>query len=220
LRIEHIGDATLYLGDCLEGMRSMPDKSFDLAIVDPPYGIGNFSPDSGSRGTSCKGKEWAIGWNNHIPSDEYFNSLVRVSKRQIIWGANYYNCFAPSGGAFIWYKGNGNPVFSQCEIASLSFQKRVDYCHIDWQAGFARGKEYKWLLSRYSKPGNRILDTHFGSGSNLVACNDLGFVSVGYELDEDYFNAACRRIADAYKQPRLFEDEKPTPKPQSLDFAT
>ena len=156
--------------------------------------------------------------------------MIRVSRNQIIWGANYYNSFTKDGGCLVWHKGNINPVFSQCEIASLSFQKRVDYCHIDWQAGFARKKEgetihpcqkpialYKWLLTKYAKPGDKILDTHLGSGSSRIAAHDLGFDFYGTELDHDYFQASCERFNKHAAQGQLFEPaEIRQEKPQEL----
>lgn len=222
MRVEKIGDAELFNGDCMEIMKQYPDKYFQLACVDPPYGIGDFSPNSGSRGTSCKGKEWDIKWNDHTPERKYFDEVIRVSENQIIWGSNYYNCFSKDGGCLVWHKGNINPVFSQCEIASLSFQKRVDYVHIDWQAGFARRKEgetihpcqkpialYKWILSHYAKPGDRILDTHGGSGSSVIACLDMGFPMVWIEKDADYYEAALKRIKVFASQPKLIENDRP-----------
>ena len=138
---------TLLNCDCMEYMATIPDKYFELAIVDPPYGIGDWTTGqsvtkkNGKKIVKENGKWKNVYWNNEIPNINYFNEVIRVSKNQIIWGANYYNCFNKLGGSLIWHKGNINPVFSQCEIASLSFQKKVDYVHINWQAGFARNKE-------------------------------------------------------------------------------
>jgi site-specific DNA-methyltransferase (adenine-specific) len=201
----------------MDFMKDLPDKRYDLAIVDPPYGIGNFSPTGGSAGTSCKGNHWDIKWNDYIPESVYFAEISRISDKQIIWGANYYNCFF-NGGAVVWYKGKINPVFSQCEIASLSFQKRVDYVHIDWQAGFSRKKEgetihpcqkpvalYKWLLTNYAKPGQTIFDSHVGSGSLRIACHELGFDFEGCEIDKDYWEAQEARYQNHIKQAELFD---------------
>lgn len=213
----------VYLADCMDIMRNMPDKSVDLCIVDPPYGIGNFSPTGGSVGTSCKGKDWDIQWNDSIPEKIYFSEIARISKNQIIWGANYYNCFSNIGGALVWHKGTINPVFSQCEIASLSFQKRVDYININWQAGFARQKEgdtihpcqkpvalYKWLLKNYAKPNDKIFDSHVGSGSIRIACHDMGFDFEGCEIDPDYWQAQEDRYREHILQPTLFSPVFPT----------
>ncbi len=205
--------------DCIEGMKRFPDNHFDLAIVDPPYGIGDFLPSSQiSNGKRKKRTAPAINWNNKIPKDEYFKELERVSKRQIIFGANYYNCFL-KGGALIWYKGKTQNFFSQCEIASLSFQQKIDYVHINWQNGFSRKNYeknylqihpcqkpialYRWLLQNYAKEGDLILDTHVGSASSLIACEVEGFDYVGFELDKDYYEAAQKRMKDHRAQLRM-----------------
>jgi site-specific DNA-methyltransferase (adenine-specific) len=168
-----------YNRDCLEAMRSMPDAAFDLAIVDPPYGIGNFVPQHNSYGGS---PGLNVTWNDSIPSETYFSELKRVSVHRIVWGANYYNCFEGRKGAIIWYKGETQGKFSHCEIASQTFFTKVDYIHINWQSGFFRASQenvihacqkpvalYKWLLTNYAKPGQTILDTHLGSGSSRIA---------------------------------------------------
>lgn len=110
--------------DCLEAMKQMDDNQFDLAIVDPPYGIGNFNMENQ---VNKKIKKWEYDWNDTIPQDEYFTQLKRVSKEQIIWGANYYNCFSEKGGAIVWYKDVKHPNMSKCEIASYSRLKKVDF---------------------------------------------------------------------------------------------
>ena len=211
--------------DCMDYMATLPDNAFDLAIVDPPYGIGDWTSkvnvytDKNGKVTREKRENTnPVEWNEYTPDEKYFTELLRVSKNQIIWGANYYNCFSKDGGCLVWHKGNINPVFSQCELASLSFQKRVDYVNIDWQAGFARRKEgetihpcqkpvalYKWLLSRYAKPGDKILDTHGGSGSICIACHDLGYDLTWMELDADYYEAACKRYQNHAAQASLFD---------------
>ena len=195
-------------------MSKMKDREYDLAIVDPPYGIGNFVPQNISK----VGKNFGtrVDWNEKIPNKEYFNEIYRVSQRQIIWGANYYNCFI-NGGALIWDKGDGNPKFSRCEIASLSFQKKVDYVHINWQSGFYRAKIeciihecqkpialYQWLIKNYAKQGDRILDTHLGSGSSAIAADIMGFDFTGYEIDKDYYEAALDRF-NRHKQQGVME---------------
>ncbi len=234
-RIEHIGDATLYLGDCLPAMREMTDNAFDLAIVDPPYGINvdGKNPIANKSGDQNHQYDHTKQWDTAIPPLLYFEELMRVSKNQIIWGGNYYLdilgfCKAP----IIWDKLNGESMFADGEMAwtSPGLPRNLKIFRHQWCGAFKDSERgeikihptqkpvalYKWLLSKYAKPGDRILDTHLGSGSSVVAYNDAGFPCMAYEIDEDYFNAAYRRIADAYKQPRLFEDEKPTPKPQNL----
>lgn len=212
---EYTGRATIrmYNCDCMDLMQS--GKTWDLAIVDPPYGIGNWIPNNISK-TGKKASE-RVDWNESIPESSYFNQLNSVSGKNIIWGANYYNCFL-NGGGVVWFKGFGNPKFSHCEIASLSFQKKVDYVHIDWQSGFFRVikegeqihqcqkpvKLYKWLLKNYAKPGDTILDTHGGSLSIAIACWDLGFDLDVCELDKDYFDAAVKRFENHIAQQALF----------------
>jgi len=212
--------------DCMDYMRELPDNAFDLAICDPPYGIGNWIPDNVAKNNmpidkarSLKDTKrfGSVEWNNCTPDHEYFSQISRVSEKQIIWGANYYNCFSSGGSALVWYKKIGNPQFSQCEIASLSWGKKVDYVHIDWQSGFARDrienvihpcqkpvKLYKWLMTNYAKKGQRILDTHLGSGSSAIAAHYFGCDFVGIELDEDYYKAACKRFDQMTRQEVLF----------------
>jgi len=195
--------------DCMEYMASLPDKAFELAIVDPPYGIGNFVQTSGNvRGAS-------VTWNDSIPPVEYFAELERVSVERIIWGANYYNCFNNKGGAIVWWKRvPPESNLSECEIASYSRLKRVAYVDIRWQ-NIGRGeamvhpcqkpvKLYEWLLTNYAKPGQRIFDTHGGSMSLAIACNNLGFESVTCELDKEYYEAAVKRVENATRQERMF----------------
>jgi len=188
--------------DCMEYMKTLPDKAFDLAVVDPPYGIGHFTQ------SDRLSKYGNYDWNKNTPNQEYFIELKRVSKERIIWGANYYNCFENGKGALVWYKGNQTQTISHCEIASLSFQTRVSYVHINWQSGFFRemreGKAihpcqkpitlYDWILRNYAKPGQRILDTHLGSMSSVIAAIAGGFSIVGCEIDSDYFIAGCNRV--------------------------
>ena len=202
--------------DCMDLMREFPDKHFDIAICDPPYGIGNFIPQTGKRKA---GNFDAVAWNDAAPSPEYFQELRRVSKNQIIWGANYYNCF--TGGAIVWDKNQVNPKLSRCEIASNSIGDRVAYVEIPW-AGFIGThdrsaihpcekpvKLYEWILANYAKPGQRILDTHMGSGSIAIACHYAGHHLTACELDADYYKAACERIDRETRQQTLFT-ETPT----------
>lgn len=191
--------------DCMVGMKRYPDKYFDLAIVDPPYGIGNFSQSDAVHRD--------VKWNDSIPSTEYFQELKRVSRRRIIWGANYYNCFEGGNGAIVWYKNVGHPDMSHCEIASVSWQVRVGFIWINWSGGIKSQRSihpcekpvdlYKWTLSNYDKPGDLILDTHVGSASSLIACHDMGFDAVGFELDADYYRASKQRLEDFMRQPRI-----------------
>lgn len=207
--------------DNMELMARYPDKHFDLAIVDPPYGIGDvFIPlSTGKKKVKIKRTHKIMEWDNYIPKKEYFDILNTVSKKQIIWGANYFNCFV-NGGALIWYKNNGAPTLSQCEIASLSFKKSVDYIFIQTISGFVQKNKrihptqkpvalYKWLLKNYAKEGNTILDTHVGSGSIMIACWELGFDFVGCELDKDYYESAIKRFKEHLQaHPKLFTPQQ------------
>ena len=196
-----------YNSDCMEAMAKYPDNYFQLACVDPPYGIGDFSQSDAIHKN--------VDWNNSIPDLIYFAELKRVSKKRIIWGANYYNCFEDGNGALVWYKNMGHKSMSQCEIASISGQQKIDYYHQNWSGG-VRPKGnihpcskpialYKWLLKNYAKPGDRILDTHLGSGSSRIAAHDMGFDFVGYEIDKDYFDAQEKRFQNHISQGNLFE---------------
>ena len=199
--------------DCMEYMRTLPDKAFDLAIVDPPYGIDVANANYGARKTknkSCDGKNW----DSARPTEDYFKEVKRVSKEQIIWGANYFNCFSGGMGAIIWDKQNPMPTSSQCEIASYSKHKKVSYYKQTW-TNYVNDKcsnhptekpvkLYEWLLQNYAKQGDKILDTHLGSGSSAIAAHYGGFDFVGCELDTDYFNAAKQRFEQATAQIAMF----------------
>ena len=219
------GKIKLYQADCMEMLPQAPDKYYDLCICDPPYGIGKFTCDKHTdpvRGRVKNIKTFSddYTWNESTPENEYFEQLRRVSKERIIWGANYYNCFENGNGALVWYKGDMTKTISHCEIASLSFQTKVSYVHLNWQSGFYReikeGKQihpcqkpvalYKWLLKNYAKPGDKILDTHLGSGSSAIAAYEMGYNFTGYEIDADYFAAAKDRIDRHMRQGKLFQE--------------
>ena len=211
--------------DCMEYMGTIPDKFFDLAIVDPPYGIGGFSrvSNSGSYKKPYKGNRvsYQYGsdnkWNNSIPNKDYFIELKRISNRQIIWGSNYYNSFSDLGGCLVWYKNPGLvSQLSQAELASLSWKKQIDFVYIKKLNGFINTNIeyihpcekpialYKWLLKHYAKEGNKIFDSHLGSGSIAIACHDMGFSLVGTEIDFDYYTAAVKRFENHKKQLSIF----------------
>ena len=198
-------------------MARYPDNYFDLAIVDPPYGIGDtfIGFSSGKKKGKLKRVHKEIKWDDNIPSKEYFAELKRVSKKQIIWGANYFNSFNKDGGALVWYKNRGGNTLSQCEIASVSGQKKVDYVAIQILTGFVSNEErihptqkpaalYKWILDKYAKQGDKILDTHLGSGSIAIACHDYGFELTACELDKEYYDKAIQRIKNHTNQQKLF----------------
>lgn len=196
----------LYNQDCLEAMRGMKDNEFELAIVDPPYGIGNFVMQS--HETNQK----PVKWNDSTPTKEYFCNLKRVSKNQIIWGCNYYPNMI--GGRIVWYKHVRHPNMSKCEIAYCSLFQKVEYIDIIWQNVNRKEKIihpcqkprslYIHLMQKYAQPGDKILDTHLGSGSSSLAAHDLGFDFVGYELDTEYYNKAQERLRQHQRQLSLF----------------
>jgi len=207
MKIEIIKNCTLHNIDCMEYMKSLPDNAFDLAIVDPPYGIDiNSSGRLGHYGGKDK------KWDSETPKQEYFDELFRISKNQIIWGANYFN-MPPTRCFLIWDKQQPETVsFASCEYAWTNFDKSAKtYYQRPQNADTERihptqkpVKLYEFLLTNYAKQGDKILDTHLGSGSHAIACNNLGFELVGCELDADYFNAACKRIKAESSQERLF----------------
>jgi len=200
--------------DCMEVLKKMPDKCVDLCIVDPPYGIGDKLLNGGHNGTVRFHEQYAVNkWDNERPTKKYFEELRRVSANQIIWGANYYiDYLQPSRGVICWDKNLGSPYnFSHWEMAWTSFDciaRRIvlnsntgDRIH-PTQKPIAL---YKWLLSNYAKPGDKILDTHVGSASSLIACHQMGFEYWGFELDADYFRAATERLNKAKAQVSMTE---------------
>ena len=203
----------IYNQDCLEAMKKMDDNSYELAIVDPPYGIGiSTKKQIGYKGFNVfKSKEW----DNEIPSKEYFDELFRVSKNQIVFGGNYFD-LPPTRCFLIWDKGEGfyNRTYAEAELAWTSFDKNVRiFKHDPLAKGDYKGKIhptqkpvklYTWILNNYAKEGDRILDTHLGSGSIAIACHNLGFDLDGYELDVDYYEAATKRLKEHQRQLRLF----------------
>jgi len=191
-------------------MARYADNYFDLAIVDPPYGIG------GGSNT----KKMNVEWDNKIPSKEYFNELIRVSKNQIIWGGNYMSSNIPfnSKHTIIWDKQNGKSFMSDGEIAFTSFNKQTTlFYRLFWMSNMMKAEEkplihptqkpkslYKWLLDKYANKSDKILDTHLGSGSIAIACHDYGFDLTACELDKEYFDKATQRINNHTAQTKLF----------------
>jgi site-specific DNA-methyltransferase (adenine-specific) len=221
--------------DNMELMARYPDKYFDLAIVDPPYGIGLGFSDSHEqkRGGGKKGGHSQKDWNKKSPNDLYFDELLRVSKKHIIWGCNYYghNQGKFGQGRIIHNKKVTTFIastYSHADIAATNCQNRITMFDFQWSGNVQNGKMntkndnnydsglekrihptqkpialYKWLLTKYAKEGDKILDTHLGSGSIAIACHDLGFDLTGCELDSDYFNAMMKRLQDHKKQLKL-----------------
>jgi site-specific DNA-methyltransferase (adenine-specific) len=229
--------------DCMNLLRRTPDKFYELAICDPPYGIGTGSMAylKSKRPVKQRGTNNKLftpktiyenhDWDNEIPTDEYFNELFRVSKNQIIWGANYFGLI---GGMLVWNKLNGETSFSDGEIAYCSFNSKTDIVYYMW-SGMIQGencsknlhkaftqignkalnqkrihptekpiKLYEWILQTYAKQGDKILDTHLGSGSIAIACHNYGFELTACELDKEYYDKAIQRIQNHLLQQKLF----------------
>lgn len=223
--------------DCMQGMEEFPDKYFDLAIVDPPYGrkehggrnrSGYVRQKNGSKIFVKDGQYGNRNWDNDPPSEDYFNELMRVSKNQIIFGCNYFD-HPLIGGRIVWDKCNDGSDQSDAEIAYCSMNDRVDIFRYMWR-GMFQGKSitegttqqgnkrlnekrihptqkpvalYEWLLSRYAKPNDIILDTHVGSASSLIACYNTNHKFVGFELDEYYYKVSKQRLDTEMAQMRL-----------------
>lgn len=204
----------------MELMARYPDKYFDLAIVDPPYGIGFSDYQRGSSGVKVKERYTKNGkkkWDNSIPNDKYFEELFRVSRNQIIWGGNYFPELWLNGckGFIFWFKHQPVDNFSKGELAWTSFDKPAqcfDYMYYgNINSDLVRLHPtqkpvalYKWLLDKYAKPEDKILDTHLGSGSIAIACHDYGFQLTACELDSEYYEKAKQRIQNHIKQLTLF----------------
>ena len=201
----------LYNMDCMDGMKQFPDKYFELAIVDPPYGI-SINHNMGRRKGDKHSDYKKVTWDSEPPPPEYFEELFRVSKNQIIWGANYFQ-LPPTKCFIVWKKPqiSENVTFSMCEYAWASFDSTAKVVEIYGQEmdrihpTQKPVKLYKWLLTRYANKGDKILDTHVGSASSLIACHELGFDYIGFEIDEDYYNMAQERLEAVKAQISLFD---------------
>lgn len=213
--------------DNMELMARYTDNYFDLAIVDPPYGIGFAGFEKHYGGGKAKTKTSLhkpfFGGDKNPPNKEYFNQLIRVSKNQIIWGANHFIENIPNANSsswIVWNKINGDNPFADAELAWSSFNTAVRLFEFKWQGmlqGDMKNKEtrihptqkpvalYKWILDKYAKQGDKILDTHLGSGSIAIACHDYGFDLTACELDKEYFDKAMQRINNHTKQLNLFK---------------
>lgn len=209
--------------DCMELMARYPDNYFELAIVDPPYGIGADIKNNGKNSDSHEKKSLAkinvykkTNWDNVIPDELYFKELFRVSKKQIVWGANYFGLI---GGMIYWHKNVTMPTYSTGELAWVSWLNKIDFINLTWHGMLQhnmKNKEirmhptqkpialYEWLLINYAKEGDKILDTHLGSGSSRIAAYNLGFDFTACELDKEYFEAQEKRFKQHISQQRLF----------------
>jgi len=212
--------------DNMELMSRYPDNYFDLAIVDPPYGIGVsewMAKDSGNKRKNSATKKGVYSvkeWDSKPPTKEYFNELFRVSKNQIIWGANNMTEHLNScSGWIFWDKNTGSNGFSDGELAYTSFKKGLRKFKWTWNGMIQQNMKnkqkrqhptqkpielYEWLLMNYAKEGDKILDTHLGSGSIALACHNLGFELTACELDQEYYDASIKRIENHVSQIRMF----------------
>ena len=198
--------------DCMEYMKTCKDNQFDLAIVDPPYGI-NINISIGRRKGQKKSKYHKFaGKDKTIPNKFYFDQLFRISKNQIIWGGNYMTDFLkPSSCWLLWDKMfSENVSFAQFEMAWTSFEGTCKkFTKSPHSPNRIHPTEkpvdlYKWILKRYAKEGDKILDTHLGSGSISIACDAMGFDLVGCELDKEYYDDACKRLEPYRQQQKMF----------------
>lgn len=226
--------------NCTDGMAQFPDKYFALAIVDPPYGIGEdggkkrsnyVRQKNGNRIFVPDGGYEKKTWDDKPPEREYFNELFRVSRNQIVFGVNYFNFIEFGPGRIVWDKCNDGSDQSDAEIAYCSLNNRVDIFRFMWR-GMFQGKSiyegtvqqgnkklnekrihpcqkpvalYEWILQRYAKPGDIILDTHVGSASSLIACHRAGYEYVGFEVDKDYYTVSKKRLDRETAQLSLFD---------------
>lgn len=227
----------VYNMDCIEAMRQMPDKCFDLAVCDPPY----FSGPERRGYYGCKvskigvHRDYPISSQWRIPGPEYFKELQRISKHYVIWGCNYFD-FLFQPGRIVWDKCNANSSYSDCEIAATDCHDSVRIFRYMW-SGMMQGKSvaeghimqgdkrknevrihptqkpvalYSWIFSKYAKKGYKILDTHLGSGSSRIAAYDAGLDFVGFEIDKEYFKMQEERFAEYTAQCSLLTENGET----------
>lgn len=202
----------LNLGDCVDAMYKMEDNAYDLAIVDPPYGMKELGAQTGGKGGMSHRAyhNGAIDKWDKRPTKEYFDNLRRISKEQIIWGGQYFTNVLPESRCWVcWDKVQFMPTFSKIELAWTSFKLQTElfkYRNISNDKIHPTQKPvalYKWLLKNYAKEGDKILDTHLGSGSIAIACHDGGFALDAWEIDEEYHAAAVKRYNTHISQLRL-----------------
>lgn len=212
-RVEIVGTATLYLGDCREILAGLP--KVDAVITDPPFGVGNFVQTTGRKRGRGEGFGKEVSWNEDIPSAEVFDHLRRLSKHRIIWGANFFNCFEGRGGALIWDKCQPMPNFSKADIASCTHLQKTEIVKIPWTNFTVSHRAetnhpcerpvelYEWCIRYLPKTVKSVMDPYLGSGSCAVAAFRQGRSFIGIERDPAHFDIACRRIEDAQRQGRL-----------------
>lgn len=211
--------------DCLAAMKEMPDNAFDLAIVDPVYGDvtqGGYMKNQATGVAKCRNYNIAL-WDQEKTGSDYFRELLRVSKNQVVWGGNYFTVEIGKDSQcwIVWDKDRIADNYADFEIAWTSFNKASRIFKYRWNGMLQqdmKNKEirihptqkpvalYKWILANYAKPGDRILDTHLGSGSSRIAAYDLGFDFVGYEIDKEYFDKEEERFRQHTSQMNMFVD--------------
>lgn len=211
----------VYLMDCVAGLRHYSDNYFDLAVVDPPYGIDIAEKLANGWVSKAGGTKFeAKDWDKYTPTQEYWDELFRVSKNQIVWGGNYFmsKIQRDSPCWIFWDKNNGDSLFADGEMAWTSFDSPIRLAKIHWCGSAAKHetgqnkihptqkpiKLYDWIFMKYAKQGDLILDTHVGSGSSRIAADKAGLNFVGFEIDKEYFNAANKRFENYKSQMRLF----------------
>lgn len=220
-RKEIIGDCTLYLGDCLEVMPTL--GKVDAVVTDPPYGIGENHKKVASRGKLAKPTDYGeFNWDNEPASAKHISAILACSNNQIIFGGNYFH-LPPTSCWLVWDKQNGENDFADCELAWTNLKKAVRRIYWRWNGMIRKGDDYRehptqkpvgvmeWCINQLPNETQTILDPFMGSGTTGVACVKLGRKFIGIELDEKYFDIACKRIEEAYQQPDLFIE--PTVKP-------
>jgi site-specific DNA-methyltransferase (adenine-specific) len=225
------GNILMINADCMDVMKHIQNKEVELSCVDPPYGIGEDGSKNVTRGTKrvlAREYKGFYGEDKSIPEEKYFNELFRVSQNQIIWGGNYMTKYLPGSMGWIFWDKDKHNDFSDGEFAFTSFNRASRCFRYTWD-GFRQGDKsqsiekrihptqkpvalYRWLLSRYAKPGDSILDTHGGSGSICIACHDLGYDLTWMELDADYYAAAVARYQIHASQGQLFEPKAVQPR--------
>ena len=225
-----VPSSVVYNEDCVEALKRFPENYFDLAIVDPPYGIGADKAQNNAAmqrikadGKSKAGRGWKLyadtDWDNETPNAEYWQELFRVSKNQIVWGGNYFTDYLPpSMGWIMWDKGQRDFSLADGELAWTSFNKALRIFEMSRGKALAKNNEqggrfhptqkpemlYSWILQNYAKAGDLILDTHLGSGSSRIAAYKGGFNFVGFEINEHYYEKQEKRFKDFVSQLRMF----------------
>ena len=215
----------LRIGDCMDLMRETPDNYYDLAVVDPPYGIGESGSTNKSRGKLAIAKDYKpfAGGDKTSPPIEYFQELERVSKHRVIWGANHFmeKVIKGSPSWIVWDKQNNGNDFADAELAYTSHNRACRIFRFMWNGmlqGDMKNKEtrihptqkpvklYDWIFANYAEKGMKVLDTHMGSGSIAIAAHYAGIYLTAIELDQDYFKAACERVERETRQMDFFTE--------------